>query len=65
MGAGVAVGVGVDVGAACTVATGIAVGVGVEVPVLVRSVITEDDGSELSLVPAAFVAVTVNVYSVV
>ena len=30
----------------------------------VRSVVTEDDGSELALVPAAFVAVTVNVYSV-
>jgi len=30
---------------------------------LVRSVVTEDDGSELSLVPAAFVAVTVNVYA--
>ena len=31
---------------------------------LVRSVVTEDDGSELALVPTAFVAVTVNVYAV-
>ncbi len=31
---------------------------------LVRFVITEGDGSELALVPAAFVAVTVNVYAV-
>ena len=31
---------------------------------LVSFVITEGDGSELALVPAAFVAVTVKVYSV-
>jgi hypothetical protein len=31
---------------------------------LVRSVVTEGDGSELSLVPAAFSAVTANVYAV-
>ena len=31
---------------------------------LVRSVVTEGDGSELALVSAAFVAVTVNVYTV-
>ena len=31
---------------------------------LVRSVVTEGDGAELALVPAAFVAVTVNVYAV-
>ena len=31
---------------------------------LVRCVTTEDDGSELEPVPAAFVAVTVNVYAV-
>ena len=29
-----------------------------------RSVVTEDDGSELALVPAAFSAVTANVYAV-
>jgi len=33
--------------------------------ILVKSVITEDDASELALVPAAFVAVTVNVYAVI
>ena len=33
--------------------------------ILVRSVVTEDDGSELTLVPAAFAAVTVNVYAVI
>ena len=31
---------------------------------LVRSVVTEGDGSELSLVPAPFSAVTMNVYGV-
>jgi hypothetical protein len=31
----------------------------------VRSVITEGDASELALVPAAFSAVTVNVYAVI
>ena len=31
---------------------------------LVSFVITEGDGSELALVPAAFVAVTMNVYAV-
>ena len=31
---------------------------------LVTFVVTEDDGSELEPVPAAFVAVTVNVYAV-
>ena len=31
---------------------------------MVRCVVTEDDGSELEPVPAAFVAVTVNVYAV-
>ena len=31
---------------------------------MVRSVVTEGDGSELALVPMAFVAVTVNVYAV-